>query len=57
MSHTSHSFAPVERQQPFRTLYMFDNKVRELVAVKVLYTSLLNINMVAFKVLPLGSYA
>jgi hypothetical protein len=33
-----------------------DNKVRELTAVKVPHTSLLNI-MVAFKVLPLGSYA
>jgi len=34
-----------------------DNKVCELIAVKVLHTSLLNITMVAFKVLPLGSYA
>jgi hypothetical protein len=34
-----------------------DNKVRELIAVKVLYTSLLNITVIAFKVLPLGSYA
>jgi len=34
-----------------------DNKVRELIAVKVLHTSLLNTNMVAFKVLPLRSYA
>ena len=34
-----------------------DNKVRELFAVKVLHTSLLNSTMVAFKVLPLGSYA
>jgi hypothetical protein len=34
-----------------------DNKVRELIAVKVLHTSLLNITVVAFKVLPLGSYA
>ena len=33
-----------------------DNKVRELIAVKVLRTSLLNTTMVAFKVLPLGSY-
>jgi hypothetical protein len=33
------------------------NKVRELIAVKVLHTSLLNTNMVAFKVLPLRSYA
>ena len=35
----------------------FDNKVRELIAVKVLHTSLLNTTMVTFKVLPLGSYA
>ena len=33
------------------------NKVRELIAVKVLHTSLLNATMVTFKVLPLGSYA
>jgi hypothetical protein len=32
-----------------------DNKVRELIAVKVLHTSLLNITVVAFKVIPLGS--
>ena len=35
----------------------YDNKVRELIAVKVLHTSLLNTTIVAFKVLPLGSYA
>jgi len=34
-----------------------DNKGRELIAVKVLHTSLLNTTVVAFKVLPLGSYA
>jgi hypothetical protein len=34
-----------------------DNKVRELIAVNLLHTSLLNISVVAFKVLPLGSYA
>ena len=34
-----------------------DNKVGELIAVKVLHTSLLNTPIVAFKVLPLGSYA
>jgi len=34
-----------------------DNKVRELIAVKLLHTSLLNTTEVAFKVLPLGSYA
>jgi hypothetical protein len=33
-----------------------DNKVRELIAVKVLHTSLLNTTVLAFKVLPLGSY-
>jgi hypothetical protein len=34
-----------------------DNKVRELIAVKVLHTLLLNTTVVAFKVLPLESYA
>jgi len=34
-----------------------DNKVCELITVKVLHTSLLNTTIVAFKVLPLGSYA
>jgi hypothetical protein len=33
------------------------DKVRKLIAVKVLHTSLLNITVIAFKVLPLGSYA
>jgi hypothetical protein len=33
-----------------------DNKIRELIPVKVLHTSLLNIIVVAFKILPLGSY-
>jgi len=33
-----------------------DNKVCELIAVKVLHTSLLNTTVVTFKVLPLGSY-
>ena len=33
------------------------SKVRELIAVKVLHTSLLNTTVVTFKVLPLGSYA
>ena len=38
---------------------LWDNKVRELIAVKVLHTSLLITTLVAFKVglLPLGSYA
>ena len=35
----------------------YDNKVRELIAVKVLHTSLLNTTVVTFTVLPLGSYA
>jgi hypothetical protein len=34
-----------------------DNKVRELITVKVLHTSLLNNTVVAFKVFLLGSYA
>jgi len=34
-----------------------DNKVRELIAVEVLHTSLLDTTVVAFKVLRLGSYA
>jgi hypothetical protein len=34
-----------------------DNKVRELIAVKVLHILLLKTTMVAFKVLSLGSYA
>jgi len=34
-----------------------DNTVRELIAVKELHTILLNTTVVAFKVLPLGSYA
>jgi len=32
-------------------------KVRELIAVKLLHTSLLNTTVAAFKVLPLGKYA
>jgi hypothetical protein len=34
-----------------------DNKVRELIAVKELHTSVLNIILVSFKVLPFGIYA
>jgi len=34
-----------------------DNKFLELIAVKVLHTSLLNTTVVPFKLLPLGSYA
>jgi len=37
--------------------FTWDDKVRELIAVKVVPTSLLNTTVVAFKVLPLGSYA
>jgi len=33
------------------------NKVRELMAVELLHTSLLNTTVVAFKIPPLGSYA
>ena len=33
-----------------------DNKVHELIVVKMLQTSLLNTTLVAFSVLPLGSY-
>jgi hypothetical protein len=35
----------------------YDNKVRELIAVIVLHISLLNITVIPFKVLTLGSYA
>jgi len=38
-------------------MYVSINKDRELIAVKVLRTSLLNTTVVAFKVLPLGRYA
>jgi len=34
-----------------------DNKVRDHIAVKMLHTSLLNTTVVAFQVLPLGSFA
>ena len=37
--------------------YVADNKVRELITVKVLHTPLLNTTVIAFKVLPLGRYA
>jgi hypothetical protein len=33
-----------------------NSEVREIIAVKVLHISLLNITLVAFKVFPLGSY-
>jgi len=44
-----------ESQYPSNT--RSDKKVRELIAVTVLHTSLLNTTVVAFKVFPLGSYA
>jgi hypothetical protein len=34
-----------------------DNKVHEFIMAKVLHTSLLNITVLTFRVLPLGSYA
>jgi hypothetical protein len=49
------SYFQIAERQTWHT--WSDNKVRELIAVKVLHTSLLNITVVAFKVLPLGSYA
>ena len=53
-----YQFRLTENQVSFPTQYTwYINKVRELVAVKVLPTSLLNTTVVAFKVLPLGSYA
>jgi hypothetical protein len=41
-------------QQYYRHTWS-DNKVRELIAVKVPHTSLLNITVVVFKIFPLGS--
>jgi len=38
-------------------MYAYNNKVRELITVKGLHTSLLNTTVVAFKVLPLENYA
>ena len=37
--------------------FVLYNKVRELIAVKLQHSSLLNTTVVAFKVLPLGRYA
>jgi len=42
--------------QLMHSSYVKDNTFRELIAVKVLRTSLLNATVVAFKLLPLGSY-
>ena len=50
----THKSVPVIFEPPCTWSY---TKVRELIAVKVLHTSLLNTTVVAFKVLPLGSYA
>ena len=41
---------------PFDVYMWSVNKVRELIAVKLLHASLLKTTLVAFKVLPLGSY-
>ena len=45
----SHDYCPVH--------HTWTDKVRELIAVKVLHKSMLNTTVVPFKVLPLGSYA
>ena len=37
--------------------YVGDNKVRELISVKVLHTSMLNTTVITFQVVALGSYA
>jgi hypothetical protein len=37
--------------------YMWSDKVHKLITIKVLHASFLNITMVTFKVLPLGSHA
>jgi hypothetical protein len=53
-----HGTCNLNNLKGFRDSYMWsDNKVRELIAVKVLHTSLLNVIVVTFKVLPLGSCA
>ena len=52
---TKRKYVPVRAIRALCT--WLDNKVRELIAVKVLHTSLLNTTVVAFKILPLGSYA
>jgi hypothetical protein len=46
-----------DRSEDHKPFTWSDNKVREFIAVEVLYTSLLNITVVTFKALPLGSYA
>jgi hypothetical protein len=57
---TSYKFKSLTYNQTSRNKYVCtwsDNKVRELNAVIVLQMSLLNVTVVAFKVLPLGNYA
>jgi len=54
--HDLHACFPVSVMSS-RLRMWYDNKVRELIVVEVLHTSLLNTTMVAFKVLPLRSYA
>ena len=44
-------------QKPNSLFYVIISKVRELIVVKLLQALLLNTTAVAFKVLPLGSYA
>ena len=59
------TFSPQEVRDTFLTTLLeqvsvhtwLDSKVCELIAVEVLHTSLLNTTVVAFNVLPLGSYA
>ena len=49
---------PVSSQSSlYGNISTWSDKVRELIAVKVLHTSLLNTTVVAFRVLPMGSYA
>ena len=56
--HNQRTFSEVSfRQQVVAEHTWSDNKVRELIAVKVLHTSLLNTTVVAFKVFPLRSHA
>ena len=67
IKHLHNCFQPVSENTKFQKKFVtftflevhtwIDNKVRELIAVKVLHSSLLNTTVVAFKVLPLGSYA
>ena len=47
-------FAEHDFHKPLDIITRVDNKVRELIAVKLLHTSLLNTTVVAFKILPFG---